>query len=169
MKPEWREDGYGRPMQSLFIGRLYVGGISSMRPHAPTWRGWFAWNDEGDSTGEFGTREEARASVEKALVEALDGVSLVPTDQLVDMYTRFLRLTRMGQAAVGEWLAMPKEIADLRHEIFRQSDFGALFAGQWLPKERRNRARQELECSSAVELPAINGTFAGSSPAAPAK
>lgn len=72
-----------------------------------------------------------------------DAFVVVPIDQLASMYERFLRLTKMGQATIEAWQAMPKETADLRHAIFRQSDFGAVYAGQWLPRTTRNEVREK--------------------------
>ena len=78
---------------------------------------------------------------------ALDGLPYVavPIDQLADIYERFLRLTKMGQAAIEEWGAMPKELADLRHAIFGEADFGAVYAGQWLPKDVREQTREKAK------------------------
>ena len=67
----------------------------------------------------------------------------VPLSQIEDMYLRFVRLTRMGQASIDEWQAMPKELAELRRGVFRQADFGALHAGNWLPKGLREKLRTE--------------------------
>lgn len=46
------------------------------------------------------------------------------------------QLMRLGQAEVSDWLTMPKEVADLRHQIFALAEFPALFALQAL--ERAN-------------------------------
>lgn len=85
-------------------------------------------------------------------VKALEGLPYVaiPIEQLADIYERFCRLTKMGQATIEAWDAMPKEVADLRHEIFRQSDFGAVYSGQWLPKDVRAAVREKLRNRDTV-------------------
>ena len=73
-----------------------------------------------------------------------DLFAVIPLDQLASMYERFMLLTRLGQSSVEEWASMPKEVSDLKHAIFRQSDFGAVFAGQWLPKALRDATREKV-------------------------
>lgn len=87
-----------------------------------------------------------RREEEQRAVKALEGMPYVavPIEQLADMYKRFKRLTRMGQATVDEWLKMPDSEKALRHAIFREADFGAVFAGQWLPREVRDAVRIEV-------------------------
>ena len=85
---------------------------------------------------------DQRCRAEKAL-EGLPFVA-VPIDQLADIYERFLRLTRLGQHTIEEWSSLSDEIRDLKHAIFRQSDFGALYAGQWLPRDVRDAVRDKL-------------------------
>lgn len=82
---------------------------------------------------------EQHESAKRAL-EGLPYVA-VPIDQLASIYKRFLRLTRLGQASIEEWMAMPESEAAIRHAVFDQSDFGAVFAGQWLPRELREEVR----------------------------
>jgi hypothetical protein len=69
---EWRKDGFGHDAQALYLGNLCAGHIMfwSKRPDAK-WRGWFMNDDEGGATGWFETAELARASVEKALFDAI--------------------------------------------------------------------------------------------------
>jgi hypothetical protein len=81
-----------------------------------------------------GQHDQARAALKDLPFVA------VPIEQLADIYSRFRRLTRMGVATVEEWSAMSKEVADLRHAIFREADFGAVQAGQWLPHDVHSAA-----------------------------
>lgn len=76
----------------------------------------------------------------------------VPVVQLEDIYARFLRLTKLGQSEIQEWIAMGEMERSLRRAVFEQSDFGALFAGQWLSKEScaKVRALVKAECDRAV-------------------
>lgn len=80
-------------------------------------------------------------------VKALEGLPYVavPIEQLADIYERFLRLTKLGQAPVDEWASMAPEVAALKHAIFGQSDFGAVYAGQWLPKDVREQVREKAK------------------------
>lgn len=90
-------------------------------------------------------REQGRVMGEQrqAAQEALQGLpyAAVPLDQLANIYERFLRLTRLGSLPMEQWKGMPEAEVEVRRAIFRQSDFGALFAGQWLPKDLREATR----------------------------
>ncbi len=101
---------------------------------------------------------EQHAAAKKALA-GLPYVA-VPIDQLADIYERFLRLTRMGQSTIEGWLTLPKDVADLKRKIFDQSDFGAIYAGQWLPRDicasvREKLAKENAIVNMALELQAI--------------
>jgi len=93
--------------------------------------------------GLLATARQNREEHDRA-VKALEGLPYVavPIDQLADIYERFKRLTKLGQATIEEWTALPKEAVELKHAIFCEADFGALHAGQWLPKDVRETARQ---------------------------
>ena len=67
----------------------------------------------------------------------------VPVDHLSSIYRALKRLTRLGQASIEEWSSLPKEVADLKHAIFREADFAALYAGQWLPQDERTKVLKE--------------------------
>lgn len=79
----------------------------------------------------------------EAAKKALEGLPFVaiPIDQLADIYKSLKRLTKLGQATMDEWMAMPKAEQDLRHAIFAEADFAAVYAGQWLPHDVRDEAR----------------------------
>ncbi len=86
---------------------------------------------------------------QKMLLDAgITAAVAVPVEQLVEMYERFCRLTQLGQTNIDDLGKTPKEIMELRSKIFSESDFGAMFAGQWLPKEARNAARERLRLTS---------------------
>ncbi len=74
---EWRADGFGEPLQALYLGDLYVGAIlhirSGERSQAP-WRAWFMSDDEGNSIGWFTDPDDARKAVVTALIAALGGL-----------------------------------------------------------------------------------------------
>lgn len=90
-------------------------------------------------------REKGRVMMEhrQAAEAALQGLpyAAVPLDQLASIYERFLRLTRLGSLPLEQWDGMPEAEAAVRRAVFSQSDFGALFAGQWLPKDLREATR----------------------------
>lgn len=79
----------------------------------------------------------------EAATKALEGLpyAAVPLDQLADLYKRFLHLLRLGSLPLDEWDRMPEKEAHVRRAVFRQADFGAVFAGQWLPRELREDIR----------------------------
>lgn len=93
-------------------------------------------------------REQATAA-QKAL-EGLPYVA-VPLDQLASIYERFLRLTRLGSLPLDQWEGMPEAEVQVRRAIFRQSDFGAVFSGQWLPRELRAATRAKSKEPEPVD------------------
>lgn len=84
-------------------------------------------------------RREQHDKADKAL-EGLPFVA-VPVEQLTDIYERMLRLVMLGQTSISDLTALPEEVRQLRHKVFEQADFGAVFAGQWLPPHVRKATR----------------------------
>jgi hypothetical protein len=86
----------------------------------------------------------------EAAQKALEGLPFVavPIDQLADIYERLKRLTALGQSTIDEWLSASEEVRLLKRAVFEQSDFGALYAGQWLPKEVRERIIEKMHIPS---------------------
>ena len=98
--------------------------------------------------------EEAREMVERraqAQSSVGDGLVVIPLEQLASMYERFLRLNRLGQATVDEWVDMPEAVKAVKHAVFEQSDFGALYAGQFLPKAVRDEVREKVRTLTKSE------------------
>jgi hypothetical protein len=87
---------------------------------------------------------EAHAAQELLDRRGLNTVVAIPASHLADLYSRFLRLNKLGQATVEQWTELPADVAALKNAIFAQSDFGALHSGQWLPSDRRNKARDDV-------------------------
>jgi hypothetical protein len=110
------------------------------------WAGRFDW-DALDPLAKETWLESADAAL--AAIEA-SGNCLVPVDQLADIYKRFKRLTHIGQAEVEEWIAMPPGEATIRHAVFAEADFGALYSGQWLPRAVHEQARTEVQAEIAA-------------------
>lgn len=81
----------------------------------------------------------------EAAQNALKGTSFVavPVAQLADIYAALRRLTHLGQMDVRDWDSIPTEVKDLKGQIFREVDMATVFAGQWLPKEVRDRVAKE--------------------------
>ena len=50
-------------------------------------------------------------------------------------------------------LEMPDGEAKIRQAVFRQSDFGALFAGQWLSADVRQQVRDMIKAERAAVAP----------------
>jgi hypothetical protein len=90
-------------------------------------------------------REKGRVMMEQRqqAERALEGLpyAAVPLDQLASIFKRFLRLTALGSLPLSQWDGMPETEVQVRRAIFAQSDFGAVYAGQWLPKELRQQIR----------------------------
>jgi len=90
-------------------------------------------------------REKGRVMMEQRqqAEKALQGLpyAAVPLDQLASIYKRFLRLLALGSLPISQWEGMPESEVQVRRSVFAQSDFGAVFAGQWLPKELRQEIR----------------------------
>jgi hypothetical protein len=92
---------------------------------------------------ELKARAKKMHAEREAASTALQGLpyAAVPLDQLADIYKRFLRLLRLGSLPLDEWNGMPENEVEVRRAVFRQADFGAVFAGQWLPRELREEIR----------------------------
>lgn len=97
-------------------------------------------------------RREQHDTADKAL-EGLPFVA-VPTEQLADLYGRMLRLIRLGQTGIKEFASTPPEVMALRRQIFTEADFGAVYAGQWLPRDVQKKVRDEHE---AAQIAAVHG------------
>jgi hypothetical protein len=69
----------------------------------------------------------------------------VPTEQLADIYERMLRLVRLGQTNLKQFMDEPEAIRKLRSAVFMQADFGAVHAGQWLPPAMRAEIRERVK------------------------
>lgn len=78
---------------------------------------------------------------------------VIPLSQLQNIYGRFKRLTKMGQAKMKEWEEMPEEVAKLRRQIFGEADFGAVIASRWIPRDIRREERGAENPSGAQEMP----------------
>lgn len=90
-------------------------------------------------------REKGRVMMEQRehAEKALQGLpyAAVPLAQLADIYKRFLRLTKLGSLPFEQWDGMPEAEVEVRRAIFAQCDFGAVYAGQWLPNDLREEVR----------------------------
>lgn len=89
-------------------------------------------------------------------VKALEGMPYiaVPIEQLADIYARFKRLTRLGQRSLDTHDQLSPEVHALKRAIFNEADFGAVFAGQWLPKDERAKVIEELRSSAEASTQA---------------
>lgn len=114
------------------------------------------WGPEGEKlspeeqekmAAELMAEGEARREEHDAAIKALEGMPFiaVPVDQLADIYERMLRLVKMGQSSLDDWSTKPKELMDLRSAVFRQADFGAVYAGQWLPRDIQDAIRKKVQ------------------------
>ncbi len=95
------------------------------------------------SIAEIRARSSVMMEQRQQAAKALEGLpyAAVPLDQLASIYKRFLRLTALGSLPLSQWDGMPEAEVQVRRAIFAQSDFGAVYAGQWLPKELRQEIR----------------------------
>lgn len=87
-------------------------------------------------------RHEQHEQADKAL-EGLPFVA-VPIEQLESLYERMLRLVQLGQSSIKEIHDLPEPVRKLRLAIFEQADFGAVYAGQWLPPHVRKAVREKV-------------------------
>lgn len=113
------------------------------------------WGPEGDklspeekdkAADELIAKSRERMEMHERAQKALEGLPFVavPVGQLADVYERMLRLVRLGQSSIEEWTTAPEPMRKLRSAIFRQADFGAVYAGQWLPREVQNSVREKV-------------------------
>jgi len=96
------------------------------------------------------SRREQHDKADKAL-EGLPFVG-VPIEQLADIYERMLRLIDLGQSRLDELDTLPESVLALRRKVFDQADFGAVYAGQWLPAHVREATRKKVEVSHATAV-----------------
>lgn len=87
-------------------------------------------------------RREQHDKADKAL-EGLPFVA-VPIEQLTGIYERMLRLVNLGQSKVEEFHTLPEPLLALRRAVFNEADFGAVFAGQWLPPQVRKATSDKV-------------------------
>lgn len=102
-------------------------------------------------------RREQHDKADKAL-EGLPFVA-VPVEQLTDIYEKMLRLVALGQTAIAEFGTTPEPVLALRRKVFEQADFGAVFAGQWLPPHVRKATRDKVraEQTKPISATALSG------------
>jgi len=79
--------------------------------------------------------------------KALEGLPFVavPIEQLTDIYERMLRLIKLGQTDLKQFTTEPDAVRKLRSEVFSLADFGAVFAGQWLPPHVQKAVRDKVK------------------------
>lgn len=69
----WRDDAYGRPLNALYAGNLYLGRVNRL-PHetrGTLWRTWLMTDESGNDVGWFGTEQEAKDALADAAVKGL--------------------------------------------------------------------------------------------------
>lgn len=83
---------------------------------------------------------------------ALEGLPFVavPIEQLTSLYERMLRLVILGQSRIDEIHTLPEPVRSLRHAVFEQADFGAVYAGQWLPPHVRKATRDKVKAEETA-------------------
>lgn len=82
--------------------------------------------------------EQRAGIINRALDDAeaqMANTVAVPVSQMREIVTALKGLTRLGQATVEDWGAMPAGERALRHEVFRLADMPLLLASQWLPRK----------------------------------
>ena len=67
----------------------------------------------------------------------------IPVSQLLDIYDRFSQLTKLGQSDYRTYMEQSEEVRALKGKVFELAEFGAVFAGQWLPREVMNEYRSK--------------------------
>lgn len=89
---------------------------------------------------------QARRDEHDAAIKALEGMPYiaVPIEQLESLYERMLRLVILGQSTFAEIHTLPEAVRALRRAVFEQADFGAVYAGQWLPPHVRKAVREKV-------------------------
>lgn len=125
--------------------------------------GWHAdgrlhitWGPEGEKLSPEDQEKEAAKLLSEADArreqhdkanKALEGLPFVamPVEQLADLYGRMLRLIRLGQTSIIDLESTPPQVMALRRKIFSEADFGAVYAGQWLPRDVQKQVRDEHE------------------------
>lgn len=96
---------------------------------------------------------KARRELHDKADKALEGLPFVavPIEQLTDIYERMLRLVGLGQSKIEEFHTLPKPLMALRRAVFTEADFGAVFAGQWLPPHVRKATRDKVRAEELAK------------------
>lgn len=121
-----------------------------------------SWGPEGEKlsaaekethAAELVAEAEMRQDEYDAAKKSLEGMPYVPVpiDQLADIYERMLRLVNLGQSRLDELDTLPEPVRELRRAVFNQADFGAVYAGQWLPPELRTRTRDKVKAELSAK------------------
>ena len=133
--------GCGKPITDPWFNGI-VGGEdagtyhSQCLPKPPDFKTRATWAKKGQLLSPEEKAEEMNkiwASVEKRNADTVT----IPRDQLKDIYRALVELTKLGQTNIFEWDSTPKEVIDLRLQVFHLAEFPAMFAGQWLAQEDR--------------------------------
>ena len=79
------------------------------------------------------------------------GLVAVPVEQLAEIYEALKRVSALGKFEILDVISdiQNPELSQLKRQLFRLTEFPALFAGQWLPREIQDEIRKKLkaECT----------------------
>lgn len=69
----WRNDCWGRHLNALYAGSLYLGQVDHLRHETRglLWRAWLMTDESGFDVGWFGTEQEAKDALADAAVRGL--------------------------------------------------------------------------------------------------
>lgn len=103
--------------------------------------------------------EEKVHSLVKRVFDARDKIAdpelvVIPVEQLVDIYQRFCKATRLGQASIDDWVKMPEAEQKLRHDkkvIHASMDRNAAVVEVFqVARAARNEQWDEREMSGGI-------------------
>jgi hypothetical protein len=103
-----------------------------------------SWTKEGDTLPPEAKKAEIDRILAAVEAERHDMVA-INRKQLIEIYDALAQITRLGQATAKEWLEMPRELAALKHQIFRLAEMPAVFAGQHLSADDRAMLRSKWQ------------------------
>lgn len=69
----------------------------------------------------------------------------IPRADLMVIYEALLRLARLGQTSLADFEGQSKEVSEIKHAIFAQTEFRTSLAGQALSRADQDAVRQRVK------------------------
>jgi polyhydroxyalkanoate synthesis regulator phasin len=92
-------------------------------------RAW--WTEEGNKLPDEEKEKVMDEIQERARASARD-VVVIPRQQMEQIHESLSELVKLGQMSAMEWDKLPREVTELKSQIFRLAEFPKMYARQCL-------------------------------------